>query len=213
MATAIDVIQVTVPERGLTPAEQRCISYLESTHAVPCVMSQNPAKAAPENLIAFLKQLAKELKAQNLIQLADVLEEVVHQCTTDPDFGGYGFNDNAPLSAPEEAEVVFLCSAYLEAVSAATRRVSAPGPLRHRPHGRRGMTMTEKIFAMHDTSRKGSVKPGDIVQADVDWILASELSWKVRHMLPGWSLTADNVFATGYGGCIRRDRKAGNLSK
>jgi homoaconitase/3-isopropylmalate dehydratase large subunit len=41
------------------------------------------------------------------------------------------------------------------------------------------MTMAEKIFAMHDVSRRGFVKPGDIIQVDIDWVLASELSWQV----------------------------------
>jgi hypothetical protein len=43
------------------------------------------------------------------------------------------------------------------------------------------MTMTEKILAMHDVSRRGFVRPGDIIQVDVDWVIASELSWKVCH--------------------------------
>lgn len=44
--------------------------------------------------------------------------------------------------------------------------------------------MAEKIFAMHDVSHRGYVAPGDIIQVDVDWILASELSWAVsEHIL------------------------------
>ncbi|KAL2002036.1 hypothetical protein VTN02DRAFT_760 [Thermoascus thermophilus] len=50
-------------------------------------------------------------------------------------------------------------------------------PLMSRPPGRRAMTLTEKIFAMHDVERKGSVQPGDMVRVDVDWVIASEASW------------------------------------
>ncbi|KAK5735061.1 hypothetical protein LTR17_008397 [Elasticomyces elasticus] len=39
------------------------------------------------------------------------------------------------------------------------------------------MTVAEKIFAAHDVSGKGEVKPGDVIRLDVDWIIASELSW------------------------------------
>jgi hypothetical protein len=48
-----------------------------------------------------------------------------------------------------------------------------------RPKERRGMTTSEKIFAAHDIERKGEVKPGDMIRVDVDWIMASELSWSV----------------------------------
>ena len=179
MEQATTEIRLTISPRGLPPFGQKCLSLLESTHTVHCVISQNSDMAAPENLIGFLRQLAEEARVQNLVHLADVFEEVVHQCISDPDFGGYGMNEKTKLSASEEADVVFLCSAYLEAASAAARRESTPRPLTCRPPGRRGMTMAEKIFAMHDVSRKGFVKPGDILQVDIDWILASELSWKV----------------------------------
>jgi homoaconitase/3-isopropylmalate dehydratase large subunit len=43
------------------------------------------------------------------------------------------------------------------------------------------MTMAEKIFSMHDVSRRGFVRPGDIIQVEVDWILASEITWKVKN--------------------------------
>ena len=39
------------------------------------------------------------------------------------------------------------------------------------------MTLAEKILAQHDVSRKGEVKPGEVIRLDVDWVIASELSW------------------------------------
>jgi homoaconitase/3-isopropylmalate dehydratase large subunit len=39
------------------------------------------------------------------------------------------------------------------------------------------MTLAEKIFAAHDISRRGDVRPGDTIRLDVDWVVASELSW------------------------------------
>lgn len=41
------------------------------------------------------------------------------------------------------------------------------------------MTMSEKIFAVHDLNHEGLVAPGDIIRVSVDWILASEVSWAV----------------------------------
>jgi hypothetical protein len=41
------------------------------------------------------------------------------------------------------------------------------------------MTLSEKIFAAHDVERRGVLKPGDMVRVDVDFVMASELSWGV----------------------------------
>lgn len=95
------------------------------------------------------------------------------------DFGGLGYSLDAELGAKEEAEVLFLVSAWLESLNSADRSKSPATPLLGRPKGRRGMTLSEKIFAAHDIARTGEVKPGDVVRVDVDWIMASELSWAV----------------------------------
>jgi hypothetical protein len=83
------------------------------------------------------------------------------------------------LTEREADDVVILCEAFIEALKSEKRAQRDCKPLNHRPKGRPGMTMTEKIFAMHDISRKGFVRPGNVIQVDVDWIMASELSWGV----------------------------------
>lgn len=79
----------------------------------------------------------------------------------------------------QESEILFLVSAWLEALNSADRAKSPPVPLSLRPPGRRGMTLSEKIFAFHDIDRKGSVAPGELIRVDVDWVIASEASWSV----------------------------------
>ncbi|KAM0424542.1 hypothetical protein ACHAPT_010258 [Fusarium lateritium] len=39
------------------------------------------------------------------------------------------------------------------------------------------MNVTEKIFALHDVSRKGWVRPGEAILVSVDWVLSSDASW------------------------------------
>ena len=97
------------------------------------------------------------------------------------DFGGLGYTPETNIQAQEESEVLFLASAWLESLNSADRSKIPIEPLSSRPAGRRGMTLSEKIFAAHDIDRKGQVKPGDIVRVDVDWIIASELSWSVSN--------------------------------
>lgn len=58
-----------------------------------------------------------------------------------------------------------------------------PEPLAQKPEGRRGIALSEKVFASHDVERRGVLKPGDMVRVDVDFIMASELSWGVLYFL------------------------------
>jgi hypothetical protein len=88
-----------------------------------------------------------------------------------------GFSTTHQFIDLEIFEVLFFVSAYLEVLNYQDRNSSPAPALDQRPPGRRGMTLAEKIFAAHDISRRGEVKPGDTIRLDVDWVIASELSW------------------------------------
>ena len=173
------IISIPLSSPTLSPSEQRCLSQIEQAQGFKCLLVADGSLLAHRNLVEFLTNLAEAFSKQGLHQLSEALSEVAHRCVLSTDFGGYGLGDSSRLKPEDEEEVLFLCSAYLEALNAATRAKTAPLLLKTRPVGRRGMTMAEKIFAMHDISQRGSVMPGDVIQVDVDWILASELSWKV----------------------------------
>lgn len=180
MATATrQQAQMTLSMGPLTTAERECLSHLSALHHVDVEIKPGDSRPERRNIIGFIDGLADALKEAGHDQLAEAMFEVFHQSTQDADFGGYGLSAQETLDEKQEAEVVFLVSAYLEALKSAARARQGLQLLTSRPDGRRGMTMTEKVFAMHDVSRRGWVEPGDIIQVDVDWILASELSWKV----------------------------------
>lgn len=135
------------------------------------------------NLLDHLERFADILRNTGHTLEADALSEVHEAGTTPTDFGGLGLSkNNHALSEQDVSELLFLVSAHLEALNAAERASSPVSPLSTRPPGRRAMTLTEKILAAHDVERKGEVKPGDIIRVDVDWVMASELSWVVRSM-------------------------------
>jgi homoaconitase/3-isopropylmalate dehydratase large subunit len=102
---------------------------------------------------------------------------VIKLCTRSSDHGGLGLDLSTQLSESQQREVYFLISAWLEALNSADRFKEDLTPLSARPPGRRGMTLTEKIFAMHDVQRRGDVSPGMTISVSVDWILASDASW------------------------------------
>lgn len=110
---------------------------------------------------------------------AEALQDVYNHCTSPVDFGGLALSPDSQLSEKDQTEILFLVSAYLESLNSVDRHRRLLEPLQERPKGRRGMTLAEKIFAAHDVERKGEVKPGDVIRVDVDWVIASELSWSV----------------------------------
>jgi hypothetical protein len=73
----------------------------------------------------------------------------------------------------------------MEALNSVDRSKSPMASLPSRPSGTRGMTPREKIFAAHDYAGRGDVKPGDLIVVDVDWVMASEISWHVGRFLLG----------------------------
>jgi hypothetical protein len=131
----------------------------------------------PQTLPKQLQTLSSILVSHGHSKEAEVLQDVYGHVHSPTDFGGLGLEAEKQPSSDEDAEILFLVSAYLQALNS-VERTNTPAPLlKTRPAGRRGMTLSEKIFAAHDIQRNGSVKPGDVVVVDVDWIMASELSW------------------------------------
>jgi hypothetical protein len=137
------------------------------------------ASLPPQNFLKRLQSLSDVLNSAGFGREAEALVDVCTISTLATDFGGLGYNPDAQLDQKDEAEVLFLISAWLEALNSADRSKAPATHLPFRPKGRRSMTLSEKIFAAHDIDRKGEVKPGDVVRVNVDWVIASELSWKV----------------------------------
>jgi hypothetical protein len=144
-----------------------------------------------------IKSTVQQLRDKSYVREADVLSEVLEKCIGPKNFGGLGLDEEGDLSAVEQGEVLFLCEAWLESINSTEKQVQRAKPLSSRPNGRRGMTFTEKIFAMHDVQPRGSVKPGQVIRVAVDWIMASELSWG------GMKKTYDQL---GQPGIFRNDR-------
>ncbi|KIY01663.1 uncharacterized protein Z520_01800 [Fonsecaea multimorphosa CBS 102226] len=138
-----------------------------------------PTDRGRRTLLDEIRYLADVLARTGHAADAAAFRDVHGLATLSTDFGGLGLRSDCEiLSEQDVSELVFLVSAHLEAINSAERARSPLHPLSSRPRGRRGMTLAEKIFAAHDINQKGEVRPGDVIRVDIDWILASELSWK-----------------------------------
>ena len=129
------------------------------------------------SILKDIEHVAEQLQKQSSNREARVLQEVWQKCTGPKNFGGLSLDPNTELNHSQQREVLFLCEAWLESLNAEDRAKARPEPLHNRPEGRRGMTITEKIFAIHNVQQTGFVKPGQVIRVGVDWIMASELSW------------------------------------
>ncbi|PLN81548.1 aconitase family protein [Aspergillus taichungensis] len=129
------------------------------------------------NLLLRLQQTIKTLQTQGRPREANILTDVLAICSQSPELGGLGLSSTEELTPDQQSEILFLASAWLESLNSADRSRSPLPPLSSRPQGRRAMTLSEKLYAVHDIHRKGCVAPGELVCVDVDWVIASEASW------------------------------------
>ena len=182
-------------------------TLLYSHHQQELLTNLAPSLPA-QSLMNQLQSLSRILSSAKFTREAQTLIDIHALCLLATDFGGLGHASDEDLDPKEEAEILFLVTAWLESLNSEERSKSPTQPLLSRPEGRRGMTLSEKIFAAHDIDRRGEVKPGDVVRVDVDWIMASELSWFVRYYL---CLTIQDMtlIMTGHGARIRLAWEAG----
>ncbi|CAG8065735.1 unnamed protein product [Penicillium nalgiovense] len=158
----------------------------------------NETSHATQDTLQILEYISAILRTDHTKQReADVLTDVLGICHQPAMLGGLGISKHDSLTVQQQSEILFLVDAWLESLNSADREKSIPCRLIQRPEGRRGMTISEKIFAMHDLNHKGFVAPGDIIRVHVDWILASEVSWA------GMETTYNDL---GKPGIFRNDR-------
>ncbi|KJK65953.1 aconitate hydratase putative Aquifex type [Aspergillus parasiticus SU-1] len=99
------------------------------------------------NLLQNLKIAQNTLRDYGHFREADALTDVLITRAQLPELGGFYFGVE-----------------WWEALNSADRAKAFPAPLRTRPEGRRGMTLSEKILSLHVIDQR-------------DWVIASEASW------------------------------------
>lgn len=155
--------------------------------------SSSRSQTIPGALADIVNRLREDGKTRESSALSDVLEI----CRQPRDFGGLGISADTVLTTEQESEIMFLVSAWLESLNSADHATTLPDPLHVRPEGRRGMTLSEKIFAMHDMDQKGYVTPGELIRTHVDWVIASEASWAVGRRSILYTCTALILYRQG----------------
>ena len=88
---------------------------------------------ADQSFLRQLQVLSGFLSSAGLDREAEALSDVYGLSILQTDFGGLGYKQDAQLTEKEEAEVLFLVSAWLEALNSADRSRSTSKHLTSRP--------------------------------------------------------------------------------
>lgn len=122
-----------------------------------------------------------ELRVSAYPREAEALQRASSKCRQDEAYGGLGYSGKSDLTESEQQEILFQVEAYLEAVNSRekTRRLREPLKARH-PQSK-PMNLAQKIFAHHAINGCATegLQLGDVARVSVDWIMASELSYRV----------------------------------
>lgn len=129
------------------------------------------------NPLSALQTIINMLSEIRQSKLSDALDHVLYLCTEDCELGGQGLSPTRPLTDADCDKVLSLVDSWLYA---STHEQVSDTEL-STSEKCRPMTLSEKIFMHHmlPGSRHAGLKAGDVVPVSVDWVLASEVSWKV----------------------------------
>lgn len=116
---------------------------------------------------------------------AETLDHVLYLCSEDRELGGYSISSTQPLTDSDREKITFLIDSWLYAAAqeAANEGTGTSFGISVSIQMRQPMTLSEKIFAHHmlPGNLSTGVKAGDVIRVNVDWILASEVSWMVSY--------------------------------
>lgn len=151
------------------------IEPIESTLALQeFIASSLPPFRILTSISSALRNASKDLEAATIDQ---VLEKVVDKKA----FGGLGLGANASVQPSDYENVLDLTEAWLESLNSQDRAKNISSTVEIRSTTTRPMNLAQKIFAYHVVGGcpVEGLATGDVVRVAVDWILASELSWRV----------------------------------
>ena len=166
--------QVEGFERALQQALSRIRNINLTALDIEATRSANSAAGLLSRYSSTLKDAHKPAEAEALEQ---VREKVVDR----KEFGGLGLDDSDAATPAQQAEILFLIEAWLEAINSHERARNFLSYSSTPAEGTRPMTLAQKVFAQHVVGKKPArgLAAGDVVRVGIDWVLASELSWQV----------------------------------
>lgn len=129
---------------------------------------------------AVLTACSYELRNRNHLQEEQIILHVVDLCNANVEVGGLGLRDRHWRDfIPEDLRrVLDLTESWLLTVNSLKTRIPKL-PLPQKPVNRKPMTLTSKILAHHAIScaQTSHVTVGEVLRVNIDWVIASELSW------------------------------------
>ncbi|EME87013.1 uncharacterized protein MYCFIDRAFT_194909 [Pseudocercospora fijiensis CIRAD86] len=136
-----------------------------------------------DSIHQVLQATAERLRSSKNDSLAQALEDTLTKLSDQPSFGGLGVQDHDDVPVTVYNEIIHWTTAYLQSVESKQNARDFMSTTRaHAARPTRPMTLAQKIFTQHALSGvppdSNSLAQGDVITAGLDWVIASELSWR-----------------------------------
>lgn len=153
------------------------------------------------NFVDDLENLYDASKRSGFQVESDVIKIVLDKALTDKEDGGLALSKTSAPTPSDEAEILFLLTAWLESLNSQEKHdITLPLPAQRRSPVARPMTFTEKVLAHHaltGTSSEG-VRAGDVLMISIDWVITSEAGWFVGFLNGCAVFQYANILRTGH---------------
>ena len=134
-----------------------------------------------QNELEQLDGLAAVLRDSHKHAEASALSGALERFNESTQYGGLGLASRTTFTEHERSEMLFLIEATMEAINSDEKSRRLPDTVAGRAESAKPMTLAQKIFARHTIGGcpKQGIAVADTLRVAVDWIMASELSFKV----------------------------------
>lgn len=182
---AIDATGFQSPAEAAAVFRDELVSSLRNIRNIDTDVLKVDASTSTTSIVDVLDQYSVGLQDDGKSADVRTLHRIKEKITTDPAYGGLGLTKESTPTPTQFEEVLFQTSAYLESVNSNSkaRNFLSTNPSHSSDGGpQHPMTLAQKIFLQHALSGVPSgqdfLSTNTVIRAGIDWIIASELSWK-----------------------------------
>ena len=161
---------------GAESFQNGVVGLLEQLRGIKLAV-EKPAQSS--SLSGILESISSTLRSALRHPEAAAIDQVIEKVLDKTSFGGLGLSEDAAVQDVDVAAILDLTEAWLESLNAQDKAQNMHSTIDVRSEKTRPMNLAQKIFAYHTIGGCPieGLATGDVIRVDVDWILASELSW------------------------------------
>ena len=161
---------------GAESFQNGVLSLLQRLRGIKLVVESPPQSFSASSI---LTSISSTLRSTSKRPEAATIDQVIEKVLDKKSFGGLGLSEDATVHTADVVTILDLTEAWLESLNAQDKAQNMHSTIEVRSEKTRPMNLAQKIFAYHAIGGCPieGLATGDVIRVDIDWILASELSW------------------------------------